>query len=158
MTGTSADAVDAVLVRFRGVGMAASHEVLAYRETELDGPLRARVLALAAAERVEPEALLRVDAALGECYAAAVLELLGTAGIDPARVSAIGSHGQTVRHLPRSQGGGQAFTLQIGSAAILAERTGIAVVSDFRSRDTAAGGEGAPLVPLADWWLFRSLE
>jgi anhydro-N-acetylmuramic acid kinase len=158
MTGTSADAVDAVLVRLRGVGIDAAHDVLAYHESELDGTLRARVLGLAGAEHFEPEALLRVDAALGECYAAAVLELLAGAGIERSQVSVIGSHGQTVRHVPRAKGGGQAFTLQIGSAAVLAERTGIAVVSDFRSRDTAAGGEGAPLVPLADWWLFRSSE
>jgi len=158
MTGTSADAVDAALVRFRGVGLDAVHDVIAYRESELDAALRDRVLELAGAERFDPEGLLRVHAALGECYAAAVLELLAGAGIAPARVSAIGSHGQTVRHVPRAAGGGQAFTLQIGSAAVLAERTGIVVVSDFRSRDTAAGGEGAPLVPLADWWLFRSLE
>jgi anhydro-N-acetylmuramic acid kinase len=156
MTGTSADAVDAVLVRFRGVGIDATHEVVAYRESELDGALRARVLELAGARSFDPETMLRVDAALGECYAAAVLELLAEAGVERDRVSAIGSHGQTIRHLPRAAGGGHAFTLQIGSAAVLAERTGIAVVSDFRSRDTAAGGEGAPLVPLADWWLFRS--
>ena len=156
MTGTSADAVDAVLVRFRGVGIEAAHEVMAYRESELDGALRARVLELAGAERFDPEMLLRADAALGESYAAAVFELLAEVGVGPERVSAIGSHGQTVRHVPRAAGGGHAFTLQIGSAAVLAERTGIAVVSDFRSRDTAAGGEGAPLVPLADWWLFRS--
>jgi anhydro-N-acetylmuramic acid kinase len=156
MTGTSADAVDAILVRFRGVGMDAAHEVLAYRESELDGALRSHVLELAGAARIEPETMMRVHAALGECYAAAVLELLASAGIDAAGISAIGSHGQTIRHVPRAAGGGQAFTLQIGSAAVLAERSGIAVVSDFRSRDTAAGGEGAPLVPLADWWLFRS--
>jgi anhydro-N-acetylmuramic acid kinase len=156
MTGTSADAVDAILVRFLGVGMEATHEVLAYQESALDGTLRSHVLELAGAARIEPETMMRVHAALGECFAAAVLELLASAGIEAARISAIGSHGQTIRHVPRAAGGGQAFTLQIGSAAVLAERTGIAVVSDFRSRDTAAGGEGAPLVPLADWWLFRS--
>ena len=125
MTGTSADAVDAVLVRFRGVGIDARHEVLAYHESEMDGALRARVLELAGARSLEPELLLRVDAALGECYAAAVLDLLAGAGLERERVSAIGSHGQTIRHVPRASGGGTAFTLQIGSAAVLAERTGI---------------------------------
>jgi len=71
-------------------------------------------------------------------------------------VDAIGCHGQTVRHLPRPADGSGGLTHQLGSAAILAERTGITVVSGFRSRDVAAGGEGAPLVPLVDWWLFRS--
>jgi anhydro-N-acetylmuramic acid kinase len=86
-----------------------------------------------------------------------VLEILAERRLDPRRVDAIGSHGQTVRHVPRSPGGA-ARTLQLGAASLLAERTGIAVVSDFRTRDTAAGGEGAPLVPIADWWLFRSAE
>lgn len=156
MTGTSADAVDAVLVRFRGLGLEATHEVLAYRETPLEPPLRREVLEVAAARVLEPERLMRLDAALGERYAAAVFELLAGSKLDRDRVDAVGSHGQTVRHLPRDAGGGQALTLQLGSAAVLAERTGITVVSDFRTRDTAAGGEGAPLVPLADWWLFRS--
>ena len=155
MTGTSADAVDAALVRFEGLGLESAHRLIAYRETPLEGALRREVLAVAGAESVEPERLMRLDAALGECYAAAVFELLAGAGVRPGEVDAIGSHGQTVRHLPRAEGG-PAFTLQLGSASILAERTGIAVVSDFRSRDVAAGGEGAPLVPLADWWLFRS--
>ncbi|MBI5708860.1 MAG: anhydro-N-acetylmuramic acid kinase [Candidatus Eisenbacteria bacterium] len=158
MTGTSADAVDAVLVRFRGLGLEATHEVLAYRETPLEAALRREVLEAAAARVIEPERLMRLDAALGERYAAAVFELLAGAGVDRDRVDAVGSHGQTVRHVPRHAGGGQALTLQLGSAAVLAERTGIPVVSDFRTRDTAAGGEGAPLVPLADWWLFRSAE
>ncbi len=154
MTGTSADAVDAALVRFEGLGLSSTHRVLAYRETPLEPALRREVLAVAGAASLEPERLMRLDAALGECYAAAVFDLLAGAGVKPAQVDAIGSHGQTVRHLPRAAGG-PAFTLQIGSSAILAERTGITVVSDFRSRDVAAGGEGAPLVPLVDWWLFR---
>jgi len=156
MTGTSADAVDAALVRFRGAGLEARHEVLAYRESPLEPALRREILEVAAAKELAPERLMKLDAALAERYAAAVLELLAGARIDAAAVGAIGSHGQTVRHVPRDQGGGQALTLQLGSASVLAERTGITVVSDFRTRDTAAGGEGAPLVPLADWWLFRS--
>jgi anhydro-N-acetylmuramic acid kinase len=155
MTGTSADAVDAALVRLVDPGPGLP-EVVAYRETPLDRELRREVLDIATADMVPPERLMRLDAALGERYAAAVLELLAGAGVAPADVDAIGSHGQTVRHLPRHQGLRSALTLQIGSAAVLAERTGIAVVSDFRTRDTAAGGEGAPLVPLIDWWLFRS--
>jgi anhydro-N-acetylmuramic acid kinase len=156
MTGTSADAIDAALVQFRGEGLAAQHRVLAYHETPLDDGLRREVLDVASAETLEPERLMRLDAALGERYAEVVHELLRGAGVPARDVAAIGSHGQTVRHLPRHAGAGRALTLQIGSASVLAERTGIAVVSDFRTRDTAAGGEGAPLVPIADWWLFRS--
>ncbi len=156
MTGTSADAVDAALVRFHGAGLDARHELLAYRETPFDDTLRREVLELAGANALAPERLMRLDAALGERYAEVTLELLRAAGVTPREVAAIGSHGQTVRHLPRAANGGRALTLQIGSADVLAERTGIAVVSGFRTRDTAAGGEGAPLVPVADWWLFRS--
>jgi len=156
MTGTSADAVDAALVRFAGAGALARPVLSRFRETPLDPALRREVLELSAAGLWEPERLLRLDAALGECYAAAVADLLREAGCAAAEVDAIASHGQTVRHVPRAAGGGRALTLQIGSAAILAERTGIDVVSDFRSRDVAAGGEGAPLVPLADVQLFGS--
>jgi len=156
MTGTSADAVDAVLVRFSGEGLAARHEVLAERETPLPEDLRAEVLTLAGARAVEPERLMRLDVRLAEAYADAVREVAAQAGVRLSELTAIGSHGQTVRHLPRSADGGRALTLQLGSAATLAERTGVAVVNDFRRRDTAAGGEGAPLVPIADHWLFRS--
>jgi anhydro-N-acetylmuramic acid kinase len=155
MTGTSADAVDAVLVRLKGDGLAATHEVLAERESPFEDELRQEVLAVAQAKTIEPERLMRLDARLAEVYAEAVLEIAQDAGVKPAAIAAIGSHGQTVRHIPRA-GGARALTLQLGSAHTLAERTGITVVGDFRKRDTAAGGEGAPLVPIADWWLFRS--
>lgn len=158
MTGTSADAVDAALVSFRGFGAETSHRLEAYREAPLEVALRREILEVAAAEALPPERLMRLHAALGERYATAVLELLAEAGRDPEAVDAVGLHGQTVRHMPRPAGGGPALTLQLGSAAIVAERTGITVVSGFRARDTAAGGEGAPLVPLADWWLFRSRD
>jgi anhydro-N-acetylmuramic acid kinase len=155
MTGTSADAVDAALVRFRGHGLECTHEVLAYRESPLEPALRREVLALAGAAEVAPERILRLDLALGERYAAAVLELLAASGTNAEAVSVIACPGQTVRHVPR-EGGAGALTFQVGSAAVLAERTGIAVVSNLRVRDAAAGGEGAPLVALADWWLARS--
>jgi anhydro-N-acetylmuramic acid kinase len=158
MTGTSADGVDAALVRFSGLGLTTTHTLLAYRESPLEEPLRREILEVAAAGTLAPERLLRLDAALGERYAAAVLELLAEADMDPSRVDAIGCHGQTVRHVPPTAGGAGGLTLQLGSATVLAERTGIPVVSDFRPRDMAAGGQGAPLVPLVDWWLCRSAD
>ena len=156
MTGTSADAVDAALVRFEGRGLETTYELRAYRETPLDPVLRAEILAVAASESVPLERVMELDAALGRRYVECVIELLAAAGVPAIEIDAIGSHGQTLRHVPRGDGRHGALSLQVGSAAVLAERTGIAVVSDFRARDTAAGGEGAPLVPLADWWLFRS--
>ncbi len=158
MTGTSADAVDAALVEFTGAGLESRWELLAYRETSLAPELRGEILELATAPAIAPERMLRLDAALAEDYAAAVLEVCASAHLSHERLDAIGCHGQTIRHVPRLSGAGQAFTLQIGNAAVLAERTGVLVVSNFRARDVAAGGEGAPLVPLADWWLFRSSE
>jgi anhydro-N-acetylmuramic acid kinase len=155
MSGTSADAVDAALVRLEGAGEQVTFHLEAYRETPLDPALRADVLDVAQAAVVAPEALMRLDAALGECFAAAALDLIASARTDPNAIDAIGCHGQTIRHVPRHAGDGVALSLQIGSADVIAERTGLAVVSGFRGRDTAAGGEGAPLVPLVDWALFR---
>lgn len=157
MTGTSADAVDAALVRFRGAGLGCRHEIVAYEESPYDDALRREVLEVASADAPPLERVMRLDAALAESYAAVVDRLITRAGVGRGEVEAIGCHGQTVRHLPRTPGS-RALTLQIGSATTLAERTGLTVVSDFRTRDTAAGGEGAPLVPLADWWLFRSAD
>lgn len=158
MTGTSADAVDAALVRLDHDAERSVPELVAYRETPLDAELRREILDVCAADTVALERILRLDATLGERFATAVLELLEAAHVAPATVDAIGSHGQTVRHLPRHRGYGRAMSMQIGSAAVVAERTGIPVVSDFRVRDTVAGGEGAPLVPLVDWWMFRSAD
>src|SRR6185503_4038421 len=102
MTGTSADAVDAVLVRLKGEGLAATHEVLAERESPLEDDLRNEVLAVAAAKSLEPERLMRLDVRLAEVYADAVHGIAEEAGVKLTAICAIGSHGQTVRHLPRS--------------------------------------------------------
>jgi anhydro-N-acetylmuramic acid kinase len=108
--------------------------------------------ALATAEQDDLDALGAADAQAGDAFADATLALLATAGIGPAAVHAVGSHGQTVRHRPAAT---PPFTIQIGDPNRIAERTGITTVADFRRRDVAAGGQGAPLVPAFHAAAFR---
>ena len=140
MSGTSVDAIDAVLVSFEPETQRLVLE--AHHSHPLSPELRQALLALC--QHGEVDALGALDVALGYQFAAAVQALLAQAGITPQQVTAIGSHGQTVRHRP---GGAQPFTLQIGDPNIIVEQTGITTVADFRRRDVAAGGQGAPLVP-----------
>jgi anhydro-N-acetylmuramic acid kinase len=138
MSGTSLDGADAVLATARGVKLRLVESVhLAYPPR-----LRLRLLALQtrAGDELRRSALLANE--LSDFYARAVRRLLARAGVAARNVRAIGCHGQTVRHRPR-----EGYTLQLVNGARLAEQTGITVVCDFRSRDVAAGGEGAPLVP-----------
>lgn len=144
MSGTSMDGVDAALIRTDGDELV---EPLAFLSLSYDDAFRARVRgAMAAAlamDRPGPQPL--IDAAAAELttrHAAAVAQLLAQAGTDAASVSLIGFHGQTVAHRPERR-----WTWQIGDGAALARLTGITVVSDFRSADVAAGGQGAPLAP-----------
>ena len=159
MTGTSVDGVEAALVSIRGEPPRLSWKLKGHLSSPLDPKMAAQIRKAAAGEPWPAADFAALDAALGELYAAATLELLADAGVAPAEVSAIGLHGQTIFHQgardPRAAGLG-GLTWQIGSAAVLAERTGIRVVHDFRSADVAAGGEGAPLVPYVDYLLFRS--
>jgi anhydro-N-acetylmuramic acid kinase len=144
-SGTSADGIDAVLVELTAAGPGVTAEILRFDTYPYPAGVRARLLGgpSSAAEVAE------LDVLVGEAFASAALALL-----DGGSADLVASHGQTIAHLPRSAGGAGA-TLQIGEAAVLAERLGLPVVSDFRARDVAAGGEGAPLVPLADFLLFR---
>lgn len=153
ISGTSADAIDAALVELDGAGETTRVRLIEFRPRALDPDLRARVLALGEARAEE---LLRVHYRLGEEFALAALDVMDRARREGMEVHLIGSHGQTARHHPRAaEPDGRAATLQLGEPAVIAERTGLPVVADFRSRDVAAGGEGAPLVPLVDWLLFR---
>lgn len=140
ISGTSADGVDAALLRFEP-----EFAVLAAATRKYPAELRAGLLALTAAGASIPlDEFGALDVAVGECFAAAALDVIAAAGIAPDEVTAIGSHGQTVRHRP---GGNHPFSLQIGDASVIAERTGICTVADFRRADIAAGGQGAPLAP-----------
>lgn len=138
MSGTSLDGVDAVLADF-AEGRTA---ILAALHVPFDADLREDLAALTRPGADEIDRAGALGNRLAAVYADAVLRALGQAGSSATAVRAIGCHGQTVRHRPE-----RGYTLQIGNAALLAELTGIAVVADFRSRDIAAGGQGAPLVP-----------
>ena len=151
LSGTSADGTDAALCEIGGSGESTELHVLAFALVPFSRALRERIFRLGQADNAE---LADVDVLLGEAFADASIEACRIAGVAVADVDLIGSHGQTAVHHPRSAGQVGA-TLQIGEAAVIAERTGKPVISDFRVRDVAAGGEGAPLVPLVDYLLFR---
>ncbi len=142
MSGTSADGIDAALVQFpTGGGCRFVHGLTARWEPVL----RARLVALGEGGPLDSlEELGELDARIAINFAAAANQLLAEAGVDPAQVRAIGSHGQTVRHRPLAD---PAFTVQLGDGNRIAELTGITTVCDFRRRDVAAGGQGAPLMP-----------
>ncbi|WP_405284302.1 anhydro-N-acetylmuramic acid kinase [Gaopeijia maritima] len=156
MSGTSVDGIDAALLRIDGAGVRDLRWSLEAFESVPYAPER-RARILAALSSGTPETLTRLHADLGEWFAEATLHLLGSAGVEPGAVSVVGSHGQTVWHRPPVDGR-RGATLQLGDPATLAARTGIDVVSDFRSADVAAGGQGAPLVPWPDRMLFSVPE
>ncbi|MDI3259133.1 MAG: anhydro-N-acetylmuramic acid kinase [Sinobacteraceae bacterium] len=142
ISGTSVDGIDAALVSFTADGPRL-HGALTHPWPD---ELRERILAVAQGEgEIDLDAFGRLDVAIGQAFAQAALNLLAQAGMPAAAVRAIGSHGQTVRHRPC---GPLPFTLQLGDAAVIAERTGLTVVADFRRADVAAGGQGAPLLPV----------
>ncbi|MCL5801679.1 MAG: anhydro-N-acetylmuramic acid kinase, partial [Gammaproteobacteria bacterium] len=151
MSGTSMDAADATLVNFS----AGKSKLIATHRTPLTAELRAALLALCIPGPNEIERMAELDARLGELFAEAALALLKKSGVNAVDVQAIGSHGQTVRHQPNRP---CPFSLQIGNPALIAQRTGITTVADFRRADIAAGGQGAPLVPAFHNAVFRSSE
>ena len=149
MSGTSLDGVDAVLVRFGPEGGLALE---AARTLPMPGPLRAALERAIGEGRIALAELGRLDAELGALFARAVEAVLEAAGAEAGTVRAVGCPGQTLWHAPEGE---PPFTLQIGDPNAVAERTGIAVVADFRRRDLAAGGQGAPLVPAFHAAVFR---
>jgi anhydro-N-acetylmuramic acid kinase len=151
MSGTSMDGIDAALLELDGVPRDADWSLLAFRSAPYDDAQRERIKRCV--EGGTPELICGLHADLGEWLADATLALLEDAGVDAADVAAVGSHGHTVWHIPPG-GDRRGSTLQLGDPATIAERTGVDVIADFRARDMAAGGQGAPLVPFADRILF----
>ncbi len=142
MSGTSADGIDTVLLEISDSGM----RLLGQQAHPYSSELRQRVLRLCQPGDNEIEHMGELEYLLGEAYAEAALSLLAALNIPAARIRALGCHGQTLRHHPPSSAT-IPFTIQCGDPNIVAEKTGIATVADFRRRDMAVGGEGAPLVP-----------
>ncbi|MBB1088893.1 anhydro-N-acetylmuramic acid kinase [Lysobacter sp. SG-8] len=158
ISGTSVDGIDAALVAFDEDG---GCELRAGHTRPWPGVLRERLVELGqggAARSLDEIATL--DVQVGEHFAEAARMLLAEAGVAPGDIVAIGSHGQTVRHRPAGalQDGCHPFTWQIGDAHVIAERTGIPTVADFRRRDVAAGGHGAPLLPALHEALLRTAD
>lgn len=159
MSGTSMDGIDAALVEIEeGETGTSPIRLLAFRTDPYRKSLRFRLLSLAGGEARSVAEVCHLNVYLGELFAQSVLRVLDEAGVSPEAVSLIGSHGQTVHHLPKPRkeyGMTIRSTLQIGEPSVIADRTGITTVADFRHRDMAAGGGGAPLVPYVHDFLFR---
>jgi anhydro-N-acetylmuramic acid kinase len=150
MSGTSADSIDVAICRMTGQGAEVGAELLHYREHAHDPAVRRRIVGL---DGLDVRGVAELHVLVGEAFAGACLATLEEAGLSPQDIDLIGSHGQTVYHHSGIAGAIRA-TLQVGDGDVIAVRTGRCVLSDFRARDIAAGGEGAPLSPIADLVLF----
>ncbi|MCH7908435.1 MAG: anhydro-N-acetylmuramic acid kinase, partial [Candidatus Hydrogenedentes bacterium] len=150
MSGTSCDGIDAALIRIKGTGLNMAVKPISFKSFPYDKEIRTRLLA----PRMDARELCILNFEVGALLAEAAAATLEVAMAEPCEVDFIASSGHTVAHLP-PRNSEQIGTLQIGETAVIAERCRIPVVSDFRQRDMAAGGQGAPLIPYADWVLFR---
>jgi anhydro-N-acetylmuramic acid kinase len=148
MSGTSVDGIDAALVEITGSGSTLRAQLQHFVTVPFPDEIRQRILNLCEGGSVTE--VTKLNVVLGASFADAVLHLLGECGLQPTAIDLIGSHGQTVCHLPDERA-----TLQIGEPCVIAERTGVTTVAEFRYRDMAAGGQGAPLVPYVDYLLLR---
>jgi anhydro-N-acetylmuramic acid kinase len=148
MSGTSADGVDVALISITGHGLAMSARLLGHHQLPYEPSIREQIFSTRSSGIIGLDNLAKLGKAISHSYARAVNEALAQAGIEAGDVEAIAAHGQTLFHDPP-------HTIQWLDPALLAAETGCAVVSDFRRADCAAGGQGAPLVPFADYILFR---
>ncbi|MBN1807033.1 MAG: anhydro-N-acetylmuramic acid kinase [Sedimentisphaerales bacterium] len=153
MSGTSADGVDVAIVDIKKQKV----ELPAFDVFPYSNALHRGILSLCNPESASPDNICHYNFVLGEVFADSVIKLCNKSGIPLDSIDLIGSHGQTIYHDPRGRRYGKKTirsTLQIAEPSVIAQRTGITTVADFRPRDMAAGGEGAPLVPYADYILF----
>ena len=159
MSGTSADGVDAALCRIHGSGLDTRVELVSFLYVPFEDHVRERILTLAGGNAGGSHELLMLSVLLGKLYTDACLALCEQAGIRPDEVDLVGTHGQTLWHVPVAEdylGYSLRGTLQMGEPSFINEALGCPVISDFRVRDMAAGGLGAPLVPYSEFLLYRS--
>ena len=156
MSGTSADGVDAALVEIRGHGLDTKIELLAFHSHPFVAEVRDRIFNLFQPETSSVDEICQMNFLIGDVFADATLAVIREARLQTGEIDLIGSHGQTIYHLPPQAGAKYLpSTLQIGEPAVIAHRTGIPTIANFRVADLAAGGQGAPLVPYVDFLLFR---
>jgi anhydro-N-acetylmuramic acid kinase len=158
MSGTSADGIDVALARISGAPPSLNAKILGHTSTKFPPAVRKEILRVAEQHPITSDALSQLNFRLGELFAAAALSACRRFRVSPKRISLIGSHGQTIFHQGSPVayfGSPTASTLQIGEPSVIAARTGITTVGDFRPADLAVGGQGAPLVPYADYLLYR---
>jgi anhydro-N-acetylmuramic acid kinase len=158
MSGTSLDGVDAALVEIAGSGERTQIQLKHFVSVPFAQEVQAELLRVASQKPVPAQVISHLNFLLATLYTEAITQLCEEAGIELSQVDLIGSHGQTIFHQSESApfcGRMLASTLQIGEGSLLAENTGITTISDFRPRDMAAGGKGAPLIPYVDYLLFR---
>lgn len=158
MSGTSADGVSAVVTEITGSGVDTRLEILGFQTYPYPPDLREAVFELFSPKTSTVDKICEMNFIIGEFFADSAVRLVEACSIDLEEIDLIGSHGQTIHHLPQkgeALGYSTRSTLQIGEAAVIAERTGVPTVADFRKADIAAGGEGAPLTPYLDYVLHR---
>lgn len=158
MSGTSADGIDAALVKISGASPDLNIKLLGHTHEPFPPSIRKEILRVAEQNPLTPAEFSQLHARLGQHYAAAALSACQKLRISPRRVDLIGNHGQTIFHQgtpTKFLGAKTASTLQVGDGSVIANLTGITTVSDFRPADIALGGQGAPLVPFADYILYR---
>ncbi len=159
MSGTSADGIDAVLVALSGCGPETRYEIKAFHSFAYEPWLKSTILDFAQSETIKLDELVRFDTFLANRFAQAVLDLLDQSGYLASDINFIGSHGQTIRHLPKPVNMFDSVltgTLQIGDPSIICQKCGITTVGDFRVADMAQDGQGAPLIPVFDFITLRS--
>lgn len=155
MSGTSLDGIDAVLCEVTGFGENTKIRQISFCTCEIPLNIKEKIRRCCANEKITTDLICSLNFELGEQFALAALSVCHKAGINSKDVAFIASHGQTIYHIPHAYGDCVPSTLQIGESAIIAQRCQCPVISNFRVKDMAVGGEGAPLVPYSEFILYR---
>ncbi len=159
MSGTSMDGIDCSLVRIENSGFETKIDLLCFLTIPFPESVKERLLKMSQAEKWSVDEICKANYAVSELYSDSIFRVCQASKIDIKQIDLIGSHGQTIRHLPTPQDyfdKNVRSTLQIGEPAVIASRTRVVTVSNFRAADMAVGGEGAPLVPYFDYLMFNS--